>query len=150
MIVDDANQDKELHLKLRKELSGILNWAIEGCLEWQEEGLKTPQKIVDAIREYKSEMDRVLTWMEECCQSKPRTGAETKASSLYSSYRHWAIENGEWAMSQRIFSNKLSEKGYKKIERDKVSSIKVSAYPPEVLLLTSRNQYQLIWVCMFV
>ena len=62
-------------------------------------------------------MDRVLTWMDECCQSKPRTGAETKASSLYSSYRHWAIENGEWAMSQRIFSNKLSEKGYKKIRK---------------------------------
>jgi putative DNA primase/helicase len=117
VIVDDVNQDKELHLKLREELSGILNWAIEGCLEWQEEGLKTPQKIVDAISEYKSEMDRVLTWMDECCQSKPRIGAEIKASELYSSYKSWAIENGEWAMSQRIFSNKLSEKGYKKIRK---------------------------------
>ena len=119
MIVDDANQDKELHLKLRKELSGILNWAIEGCLEWQEKGLKTPQKIVDAIREYKSEMDRVLTWMDECCQPKPRAGAETKASSLYNSYRDWAIENREWAMSQRIFGNKLSEKGFKKTRKGK-------------------------------
>jgi putative DNA primase/helicase len=117
VIVDEANQDKELHLKLKEELSGILNWAIEGCLEWQEEGLKTPQKIVDAISEYKSEMDRVLTWMDERCQSKPRTGAETKASSLYKSYRKWAIDNGEWVMSQRIFSNKLSEKGYKKIRK---------------------------------
>ena len=117
VIVDDANQDKELHLKLRKELSGILNWAIEGCLQWQEEGLKTPQKIVDAIREYKSEMDRVLTWMDECCQSKPRIGAEIKASELYSSYKSWAIENGEWAMSQRIFSNKLTEKGFKKTRK---------------------------------
>jgi len=117
IIVDEVNQDKELNLKLREELSGILNWAIEGCLEWQEEGLKTPQKIVDAISEYKSEMDRVLTWMEECCEPKPRAGAETKASSLYGCYRKWAIENGEWAMSQRIFSNKLSEKGYKKIRK---------------------------------
>ena len=117
VIVDEANQDKELHLKLKEELSGILNWAIEGCLEWQEEGLKTPQKILDAISEYKSEMDRVLTWMDERCQSKPRAGAETKASSLYKSYRKWAIDNGEWAMSQRIFSNKLSEKGFKKIRK---------------------------------
>ena len=117
VIVDDADQDKELNLKLREELSGILNWAIEGCLEWQDEGLKTPQKIVDAIREYKSEMDRVLTWMDECCQSKPRTGAETKASELYSSYKYWAHENGEWAMSQRIFGNKLSEKGFNKTRK---------------------------------
>jgi len=117
VIVDEANQDKELHLKLKEELSGILNWAIEGCLEWQEEGLKTPQKILDAISEYKSEMDRVLTWMGECCDPKPIIGAEIKASELYSSYKLWAIENGEWAMSQRIFSNKLSEKGYKKIRK---------------------------------
>ena len=117
VIVDYAKQDKELHLKLKEELSGILNWAIEGCLEWQEEGLKTPQKILDAISEYKSEMDRVLTWMDECCDPKPRAGVETKASSLYGCYRKWAIENGEWAMSQRIFSNKLSEKGYKKIRK---------------------------------
>ena len=119
IIVDESDQDKELNLKLREELSGILNWAIEGCLEWQEEGLKTPQKIIDAISEYRSEMDRVLTWIDECCQSKPRTGAETKASSLYNSYRDWAIENREWAMSQRIFGNKLSEKGFKKIRKGK-------------------------------
>jgi len=117
IIVDESDQDKELNLKLREELSGILNWAIEGCLEWQEKGLKTPQKIVDAIREYKSEMDRVLTWMDECCQPKPRIGAEIKASELYSSYKSWAIDNGEWAMSQRIFGNKLSEKGFKKIRK---------------------------------
>jgi len=117
VIVDEADQDKELPLKLKKELSGILNWAIEGCLEWQEEGLKTPQKILDAISEYKSEMDRVRTWMDECCQSKPKVGAEIKASELYSSYKSWAIENGEWAMSQRIFGNKLTEKGFKKTRK---------------------------------
>jgi putative DNA primase/helicase len=117
VIVDDADQDKELHLKLRKELSGILNWAIEGCLQWQEVGLQTPQKILDAVAEYKSEMDRVHSWMEECCESKPRAGSETKASDLYHSYKYWAHENGEWAMSQRIFGNKLGEKGYKKVRK---------------------------------
>jgi len=117
VIVDEVDQDKELHLKLKEELSGILNWAIEGCLEWQEEGLNTPQKIVDAISEYKSEMDRVRTWMDECCQSKPKVGAEIKASELYSSYKSWAIDNGEWAMSQRIFGNKLTEKGFKKTRK---------------------------------
>ena len=117
VIVNDKDQDKELHMKLRGELSGILNWAIEGCLKWQEEGLQTPKKILDAVSEYKSEMDRVLSWMEECCEPKPKTGSETKASSLYRSYKYWAKENGEWAMSQRIFGNKLVEKGYKKVRK---------------------------------
>ena len=29
-------QDKNLGIKLTAELSGILTWAIKGCLEWQE------------------------------------------------------------------------------------------------------------------
>jgi len=117
VIVDDKDQDKELQLKLREELSGILNWAIEGCLKWQDEGLKTPHKILDAVAEYKSEMDRVYSWMQECCEPNPRVGSETKASDLYYSYKCWAIENGEWVMSQRIFGNKLADKGYKKTRK---------------------------------
>ena len=29
-------QDKDLGIKLTAELPGILNWAIKGCLDWQE------------------------------------------------------------------------------------------------------------------
>src|SRR3989304_390085 len=32
-------QDKHLEAKLASELPGILKWAVDGCLEWQREGL---------------------------------------------------------------------------------------------------------------
>ena len=32
-------QDKDLGIKLSAELPGILNWAIQGSLEWQKQGL---------------------------------------------------------------------------------------------------------------
>ena len=35
VVIPPAEQDKKLPAKLRLELSGILNWALEGCLEWQ-------------------------------------------------------------------------------------------------------------------
>jgi putative DNA primase/helicase len=37
--------DLKLPEKLRKELPGILNWAIAGCLAWQKHGLHTPAKV---------------------------------------------------------------------------------------------------------
>ena len=107
-------RDKGLTNKLRNELPGILNWAIEGCLEWQNNGLTTPKVIHDATKEYKSEMDRIKSWMDECCDLKLDPYRETRASELYQSYKLWAKESGEWEMSQRIFGNKLAERGYQK------------------------------------
>ena len=107
-------RDKGLTNKLRNELPGILNWAIEGCLEWQNNGLTTPKVIHDATKEYKSEMDRIKSWMDECCDLKLDPYRETRASELYQSYKLWAKESGEWEMNQRIFGNKLAERGYQK------------------------------------
>ena len=35
----------------------ILNWAIEGALLWQKEGLEMPRKIRYAVAEYRTEED---------------------------------------------------------------------------------------------
>jgi len=107
---DSALQDK----LVKEELSGILNWAIEGCLEWQDEGLETPQVIEDATKDYKTEMDRINSWMQDCCADKASNRCSTSASDLYKSYKEWADDNGEWRMNQRILGTKLAERGYQK------------------------------------
>jgi len=108
-------QDKNLTDKLRLELPGILNWAIEGCLEWQDNGLTTPKVILDATKEYKSDADRIKSWKDDCCSDNPN--AETKAVDLYKSYKQWAEDNGEWRMSKKILTTKLDERSYQKIRR---------------------------------
>ncbi len=40
-----------------RELPGIFNWAVEGCLMWQREGLNPPADIQKATMEYRKEMD---------------------------------------------------------------------------------------------
>ena len=104
--------DKGLEKKLKVELSGILNWAIEGCIKWQEEGLVPPKIIEEATNEYKTEMDRVNSWMEDCCDMKATLNDSEKSSDLYCSYKEWAKKNGEWEMSHRIFGNRMSEKNF--------------------------------------
>src|SRR5215475_2904260 len=49
---EPSQRDKQLDRKLRAELSGILNWAVEGCLRWQAEGLGTPPVVQEAGAEY--------------------------------------------------------------------------------------------------
>jgi len=107
-------KDKGLSRRLRNELPGILNWAIEGCLEWQDKGLKTPQVILDATKDYQTEMDRINSWMQDCCVDKAANHHSTAASDLYKSYKDWADDNGEWRMNQRILGTKLAERGYQK------------------------------------
>ena len=40
--------DKNLIQKLERELPAILNWAVEGCLLWQKEGLEPPESVQKA------------------------------------------------------------------------------------------------------
>ena len=39
-------KDKELEAKLLKEAPGILRWMIEGCLDWQKNGLIQPDVVI--------------------------------------------------------------------------------------------------------
>jgi len=57
--------DKELPAKLRAEWPGILQWAIDGCLEWQRIGLKPPEIVQEATAFYFAQEDLIEQWLEE-------------------------------------------------------------------------------------
>ena len=85
-------QDKGLKGKLLSELPGILNWAIEGSLAWQEQGLNPPIIVDEQVADYKSSMDSISQFISEECElgithSHP-------ASQLYTAYRNWCLSFG--------------------------------------------------------
>ena len=43
-----SDRDPDLPEKLKVEWPGILQWAIDGCLEWQQDGLAAPPAVVSA------------------------------------------------------------------------------------------------------
>ncbi|MEX2400554.1 MAG: phage/plasmid primase, P4 family [Rhodothermales bacterium] len=109
----EEKRDRDLEDTLKDEASGILNWMIEGCLMWQQEGLKPPQAVQKATSEYKSEMDVLAGFLEDCCE----TGIdemEVKASRLYAEYKQWCDRTGEHAETQTGFGTRLSERGFDK------------------------------------
>ncbi|MCW5982718.1 MAG: hypothetical protein KIT09_31810 [Bryobacteraceae bacterium] len=94
------------------ELPGILNWAIEGCLEWQRDGLGVPEEVITATREYEDEQDTFSMFLEEkCIQVR---NAQVMSLTLYREYKTWAEQYGETPMSHKAFSSVMSERGFTK------------------------------------
>jgi putative DNA primase/helicase len=112
-IFDEKQRDREMPNKLWAERDGILTWLVQGCLRWQEDGLNPPKVIVEATKEYQTEMDVLQQWLEECCVADPR--AETPFADLYASYTEWCKERDETPVSKRKFGERLSEKGYESV-----------------------------------
>jgi len=103
--------DLKLKQRLAAEASGILNWAIAGYLAYREQGLKPPQAVLDATKEYQDEMDPLSDFLAEMCLVEP--GAACTASSLYQSYVRWASTNNvRFPVSQKRLGLLLQDRGF--------------------------------------
>ncbi|MEQ4692911.1 phage/plasmid primase, P4 family [Providencia manganoxydans] len=118
-----AQIDPELPVKLGREMQGILNWALEGVQAWHAEGLKRslPAAVIAANDEYRQESDLIGEFLEGC---RLEPDAYTAASDLYSAFLSFASEGNEWRMTQRIFTKKMVERGFKKIRRNNKASFR--------------------------
>jgi putative DNA primase/helicase len=102
----------EVMAMFQAELSGILNWAIKGCIEWQHDGLGVPNEVITATREYESEQDTFTMFLDEKCVRVPN--ARVLSLVLYREYKTWAEEHGESPVSHKNFSSLMSERGFAK------------------------------------
>lgn len=107
-------RDLKLPEKLSLEMSGILNWAIEGCLKWQQSGLKEPMVVKKATGDYKEDMDILGPFLYECCYVPMIDEVKIEAKELYEIYSNWCYKTGEHALKNRAFYRMLETKGFKK------------------------------------
>jgi putative DNA primase/helicase len=103
-------RDEELTEKLRPEFPGILRWMIDGCLDWQRDGLSQPSIVKDATEEYLASEDVVGQWLEECCDIGPHKSST--GTALFASFQQWCIRNEEMVSSQKRFSQNLEARGF--------------------------------------
>jgi putative DNA primase/helicase len=111
-----GREDKRLAAKLQTCASAILNWALQGCLIWQREGLSFPESIQQAITSYQDEQDELAHFLRECCQFNPNHSI--KASDLYQAYQLWCHETGEnKPLDAKSFCHRIIAHGYQRIRR---------------------------------
>ncbi len=107
-IIPEERVDKALKHKLTRELSGIFRWAVQGCLLWQQEGLKMPARVLESVREYRREMDVISAFVEDRCTVGK--GCSVQASVLYAAYLSWADKGNEYKMSATKFGAEMSKR----------------------------------------
>jgi putative DNA primase/helicase len=90
-------RDGDLGKKLGAELSGILNWALEGNRDWKSQGLNPPGKVIDGTQAYRSENDTTRQFVETCCELDPKACERT--SKLFEAYENWTRKSGLEALS---------------------------------------------------
>ncbi len=110
---DNEKDENFLEKCLVPELPGILNWAVEGCLAWQKDKIKTPEKVLAATDDYKDEMDVIQTFIDDCCVVGERYTA--KINDLYSAYCKWCDDNNVHELSSIKFTKKLKDKGFEQV-----------------------------------
>lgn len=105
---EDHEQDKTLKFTLTDpdNLSGILNWCIEGYRMFKAEGLEEPEDVKNATAQYRQDSDRISQFMTQCL--KPEKGSELKPSAIYNRYKDWCTENGYKYEGAQNFYKRLS------------------------------------------
>ncbi|MFW6027026.1 MAG: DNA primase family protein [Candidatus Woesearchaeota archaeon] len=113
--IPPKKRDPEVKRKLRNpNIAGstILNWLIEGCLEYQDIGLNPPTAVKEITEEYRQESDPLKDFFDSCCIITPNAKAKNK--DLWNAYENYCeYSNIRFPYKRNNFFKKLSEKGFK-------------------------------------
>lgn len=110
-----VNQSYRIHMHaaIEKELSGILNWAVEGLKRLNAQGAFTNSESMEAMkREYRSENDSAMAFVNECLDVE--ADGNVNSGAMYAFYCTYCEESGLKAVSNREFSTRLKSAGIEK------------------------------------
>nr|WP_248114318.1 phage/plasmid primase, P4 family [Bradyrhizobium sp. 2S1]MCK7667574.1 phage/plasmid primase, P4 family [Bradyrhizobium sp. 2S1] len=105
--------DKHLEQKLIGESAGILRWMIDGCLDWQVNGLTRPASVQAATDSYFAEQDLFGQWLEDSCDvniGDPKLW--DKSVTLFESWTEYAVKAGDVPGSRKKFSQWMQKRGF--------------------------------------
>jgi putative DNA primase/helicase len=105
-----GERDRNLAEKLRREWPGILRWMVDGCIDWQRNGLTPPATVSKATADYLSQEDSLGLWLEERCLLG--RAYQSRSTALFEDYKEWAENTNEFVPKQKHFSQKLIDRGF--------------------------------------
>ena len=102
--------DPDLPEKLKAESAGIMQWMIDGVLDYSEIGLSPPQSVLDATKNYFDDEDVYQQWVKDCCV----TGKDCRdaPTDLFESWKEYATEGNLNVGNTKTFKSKLESMGF--------------------------------------
>lgn len=118
-------------LKRPEALKGVLNWIVDGAMQWYKSGLKTPEQVKQATTAHRKDLDTVEKWLED---SEINSDSPFYSSvNIYHDYETWCKENGVEPKKQRELGNALSRRGFKNgTQRGKDGKVSRGWFSPKI------------------
>ena len=104
--------DKQLEHRLRAEWPGILQWLVEGCLTWQQQGLVRAEAVREATETYFEDQDLIGQWLADCCEVRLGTPVSESTAVLFTSWHDYANKAGEYVGNRKAFTTELARRGF--------------------------------------
>lgn len=105
----EDEQDKSLKetLKQPENLSGILNWLLEGLKKYREYGLTRPQSVIELTAKYREDNDKIGSFIHDCLVA---SNENVTHKNVYEVFKIWCIENGCGTEKLQNFKEQLGQK----------------------------------------
>lgn len=98
--------------EFQAEAAGILNWLLDGLVDYLENGLVVPPEIQAATESYRADMDPVGEFTLSCVAPAP--GEHVTGRDMYNAYVAWCHANSVKPFAERGFAGIMMQKGFKK------------------------------------
>jgi putative DNA primase/helicase len=106
-IPEDKRRDfEEVVGEFTAEAPGILNWLIEGILDYMAHGLVVAPAVRTATDEYREEMDPVGEFIAACIEAKE--SARIPAAQAYEAYVSWSMANAKKVRTNTKFGRVMA------------------------------------------
>ena len=110
-------KDPYLKEKLKAHRQGMLRWLVEGCREWQQQGLSPPQSVIDRVNNLSDEEDYVSQFVADCLvyqEAEPNKPQRRIAcTSMFDAFKWWWSVNMDSRArpSMKSINKELRERG---------------------------------------
>jgi len=106
-----SDADKDLEEKLKAEVSGILNFILEGVEYYFKEGLNPPQCVIDDTKKFQRSSNTFNNFIDEWLKTDENSNVTQQ--DIYKAYRYWCAINGiKKPMSSISLGKELDRLGY--------------------------------------
>jgi len=125
--IPEAEQDRTLASRLRDtELSGVLNWALEGLAAYLQDGLGIPKSVAAATSAYRKDSDLLGQFFEDRCVLD--LGLDVSKGELFREYKAWCADTNNRPVSDKGLHRMILEHADLAVEERRVGKNRVHTW----------------------
>lgn len=120
-------QDPHVEDRIMANLPGVLNWLIQGSIEYLRDGLQPPECVMAATRKYRNSEDTLGMFIED----RAKVGPELMITKdiFHSEFERWCKNSGTRMMSKRALGIAMISKGFSEYRNERKRYWKGIGFP---------------------